>query len=84
MGIFPTLSRLLKRSMIKQISGFFDNFSKYQYRFRKEFSTQQCPLPFLEKWKRFVDGGKVLGNLQTDLSKTFDCLNHELLITKLN
>ena len=38
----------------------------------------------LEKWKRSVDNGKAFGALLTDLSKAFDCLDHELLIAKLN
>ena len=38
----------------------------------------------LEKWKRSVDNNKAFGALLTDLSKTFDCLDHELLIAKLN
>ena len=71
--------------MFKQLPRFFDDiFSKYQYGFRKGFSTQQCLLALLEKWKPSIDRGKVFGALLIDLSKTFDCLNHNLLIAKLN
>ena len=38
----------------------------------------------LEKWKICVDNSKMFGALLTDLSKAFDCLDHELLIAKLN
>ena len=67
------------------MSSFFDDiFSKYQYGFRKGFSTQQCLLALLEKWKRSIDRGKVFGALLAYLSKAFDCLNRDLLIAKLN
>ena len=79
------LSKLYERSMFKQISEFFEIiFSKSQCGFRKGHSTQQCLLAMLEKWKRSVDSGKAFGALLTDLSKAFDCLDHELLIAKLN
>ena len=71
--------------MFSHMSAYFDEiFSKYQYGFRKGYSTHQCLLALLEKWEAEVDKGKVSGALLTDLSKAFVCFNHELLIAKLN
>ena len=81
----PNLSKIFEKCFIKQISHPFDNtFSKYQCGFRKGFSTQHCLFAMLEKWKRFPNSDKAFGTLLTDLSKTFDCLDHQLLIAKLN
>ena len=38
----------------------------------------------LETWNRSVDKGKVFGALLTDVSKAFDCVDHEFLTAKLN
>ena len=38
----------------------------------------------LENWKSSIDRGKVFGALLTGLCNAFDCLNHDLLIAKLN
>ena len=48
------------------------------------FSTQKSLLIMLEKWKGSVDNSKMFGALVTNLSRAFDCLDHELLIAKLN
>lgn len=37
----------------------------------------------IETWKSYVDKGESFGTLLTDLSKTFDCLKHDLLLAKL-
>ena len=67
------------------MSVYFDKFlSDQQCGFRKGYSTQYCLLNLLEKWKNSVDKGKSFGALLTDLSKAFDCLDHELLTVKLN
>ena len=76
-SILPTLSKIYERSMFKQMSSFFEDiFSKHQCGFRKGFSTQQCLLTLLEKWKNAVDKGKTFGALLTDLSKASDLLSH--------
>ena len=38
----------------------------------------------LEKWKSATDNRKAFGALLTDLSRSFDCLLHDLLIARLN
>ena len=71
--------------MFEQMSEVFENiFSKCQCEFRKGFGNQQCLLAMLEKWKRSVDNSKMFSALLTDLSKAFDCFDHELLIAKLS
>ena len=63
--------------MFAQMSNFFDNFlSKQQCGFRKGYSTQQCLLALLEKWRRAVDDGQMFGALLIDLFKAFYCLDH--------
>ena len=75
----------MKESCSSRYPSFFKNiFPKNQCGFRKGHSTQQCLLAMLEKLKRSADSGKAFGALLTDLSKAFDCLDHELLIAKLN
>ena len=38
----------------------------------------------LEEWKKALDNKEGFGALLTDFSKTFDYLNHELLLAKLH
>ena len=83
-SILPSLSKIFERNMYDQISGYVDKYlSPFLCGFRKGFSTQQCLILMLERWKKAMDSGKLAGALLTDLSKAFDCINHELLIAKL-
>ena len=83
--IIPNLSKIYERIIHSQISAYFDKIlSKYQFGFRKGYSSQQCLLVLMEKWKKCLEKGGKCGALLTDLSKTFDCLLHDLLIAKLH
>ena len=71
--------------MFNQKLVFFDNlFSINQFGFRKGYSSYQCLLTLSEKWKNTADKGKVFGALLTSLPMAFGCLDHKLLIAKLN
>ena len=64
---------------------FFDQiFSKLQCGFRKGFSAKQCLIHMIKKWQKYLDTGGHGSSLLTDLSKAFDCIDHQLLITELN
>ena len=58
--------------------------SPYLCGFRKGYSTQHCLMSMLDKWSKSLDKHDNVAAILTDLSKAFDCLNHELLIAKLD
>ena len=58
--------------------------SSKQCGFRKDYSAQHCLMVMLEKFKESRDKGEELGAFFTDLSKAFDCIGHNLLITNLS
>ena len=58
-------------------------FSKFQCGFRKGFNAQHYLLSMVEKWRKTLDEGAETGAVLTDLSKTFDCIGHNLPIAKL-
>ena len=83
--VLPSVSKIYERLMQDQILPFIHSFlSPLLCGFREGYGTQHALLRLVEACKKTMDSGSVTGAVLTDLSKAFDCLNHELLIAKLN
>ena len=83
-SILPSISKIFEKDMYEQIIAYIEtHLSQYLCGFRKGYCTQHCLVLMLEKWRKALDKRNIAGTLLTDLSKAFDCLNHELLIAKL-
>ena len=57
--------------------------STYFAGFRKSHGTQHLLVTMFGKWKNAVDKGECVSALFLDLSKSFDTISHDLLLTKL-
>ena len=83
-SLLPIISKLFERDMYNQILAYVDKYlSPYLFGFRKGHSTEQCLNVMIERWKKALDNKKYVGAVLTDLSKAFDCINHQLLLAKL-
>ena len=83
-SILPAVSKIFERNMYNQIYNYMNlHLSPYLCGFRKGYSAEYCLITMLERWKKALDKKHMACALLTDLSKAFDCINHELLIAKL-
>ena len=58
--------------------------SRHQKGYRKGYSSQHSFIAIFEKWKKNLDKRGECGALFVDVSEAFDCLQHDLLLAKLN
>ena len=83
--VLPPISKVFERIMYEQMMTFVTSFlSNFLCGFRKGYNTQHALLNLIEKCKRVLDDKGYAGAILMDLSKAFDCLDHELLLAKLD
>ena len=85
-SLLSIFNKLLEQIIYKCIYYFVDKYQvlhKHQFGFKKNHSTTQAVLEVVDKcYKNLDDGNKALG-IYFDLQKAFDCINHDILLAKL-
>ena len=84
-NMFPTISKIFERVLFDQITKLSNKFlSPLLCGSRKRYSTQYALVNLLQKWeKSFEKPDGTVGTFLMNLSKAYDCVNHELAIAKL-
>ena len=79
------MSNLFEKLIQQQLKPFFDQkLDKYLCGYRKRNSTQYALLNLIESWKKYRDNNGYPAAVLIDLSKTFNTINHDLVLAKLN
>ena len=81
-SILPTIPKVV----YEQIQTYFlqnNLFSKSQYGFRSQHSTEHAILELVDKISLALDNGNTPIAFYLDLSKAFDTLDHKILLSKL-
>ena len=83
-SILNTFSKVFELFILEKITPFFNGrMSDFLSAYRKNTGCQNVLLRLVEQWRKSLENNKVAGAVLMDLSKTFDCLPHNLLIAKL-
>ena len=86
-SILPVLSKIFEKIMYKQLYHYLEKNSilyKHQYGFRQNHSTTQAILNNLKFLYDSLNSGKLVISIFLDFKKAFDCVSHEILLSKLS
>lgn len=86
-SILPSFSKIFEKIMFQQMYNYFSSFKLFynsQYGFRSLHSTELAAYELIERILKDLDNDKIPLNIYLDLSKAFDTLDHQILLSKLS
>ena len=84
-SLLPVLSKILEKIIANQLSTYLESnylLSNTQHGFRPKLSTETALLKLSDKIYNNMENKKMSLLLLLDLSKAFDSVNHEILLSK--
>ena len=85
-SLLPNFSKILEKLMFNRMVEFLDKHNvlyEHQYGFRQNYSTEHALIQLSDKIAQAIDKKRFMIGIFVDLSKAFDTLNHEILLSKL-
>jgi len=85
-SLLPSISKIYERIIHEQLMNYFvqnNILSPNQYGFRPKHSTNLAAVEIIDRLTKSLDVGKKSLAIFIDLSKAFDTLDHNILISKL-
>lgn len=86
-SVLPVLNKVFERAIYNRTINFLEKnkyLYKNQYGFRAKCGTQTAITEIINKIQRSLDKKNITTAVFMDLSKAFDCVQHNILIKKLD
>jgi len=85
-SLLPVASKILEKIVHRRLYDFLsenDFFNKYQFGFRSNHSTELAASYLMNKVYDALNRKKKVMSVFLDMSKAFDCVDHDILLEKM-